>query len=114
MIGSSATTPGRVTPGGVVRKHNVKTLTNPRLLYLKAALFVVAGTAAGCLVVVRQPALMTVLLLVITVWAFCRAYYFVFYVIEHYIDPLYRFSGVVAFMRYLLSRQGAQPPRSSE
>lgn len=93
----------------------MKTITNPRVLYLKAALFVIAGTAAGGLVVVRQPALMTVLLLVITVWAFCRAYYFVFYVIEHYIDPSYRFSGVVAFMRYLLSvRHGTPPSRSSQ
>jgi hypothetical protein len=85
------------------------------MLYLKAALFVVAGTAAGCMVVVRQPTLMTATLLVTTVWAFCRAYYFAFYVVERYVDSTYRFSGIISFMRYVLSRRrGAAPVRSSE
>jgi hypothetical protein len=85
------------------------------MLYLKATLFVVAGTAAGCLVVVRQPTLMTGTLLVITVWAFCRAYYFAFYVVERYVDSTYRFSGIISLMRYVLSRRrGAAPVRGSQ
>jgi hypothetical protein len=40
----------------------------------------------------------------IAVWCFCRSYYFAFYVIEHYVDPSYRFSGLWSFVRYLLSR----------
>ena len=84
-------------------------------MYLKAALFVVAGTAAACLVVVRQPTLMTGTLLVITVWAFCRAYYFAFYVIERYVDPSYRFSGIISFMRYVWARRhGATLVRRGE
>jgi hypothetical protein len=84
------------------------------MLYLKAALFVVAGTVAGCLVVVRQPTLMTATLLLITVWAFCRAYYFAFYVVERYVDPSYRFSGMSSFVRYSWSRRRGAPARGGQ
>jgi hypothetical protein len=85
------------------------------MLYLKAALFIVAGTTAGCLVVVRQPTLMTAALIVTTVWAFCRAYYFAFYVIERYVDSTCQFSGIISFLRYVLSRRReAAPVRGSQ
>jgi len=32
-------------------------------------------------------------------------YYFCFYVIEKYIDPSYRFDGLISVARYLLSNQ---------
>ncbi len=38
------------------------------------------------------------------VWAFCRAYYFAFYVIEHHVDPGYRFSGLISFVAYALRK----------
>jgi hypothetical protein len=40
-------------------------------------------------------------LLTIAVWAFCRAYYFAFYVVEHYADPEFKFAGLSSFVRYL-------------
>jgi len=39
------------------------------------------------------------------VWGFARFYYFAFYVIEHYVDPTYRFAGLIAFAQYLLRKQ---------
>ena len=56
------------------------------------------------LLVLKAPSVEVVLLLLLSVWAFCRFYYFAFYVIEHYVDPSYRFSGLWSFARYLLSR----------
>ena len=44
-------------------------------------------------------------LLAVAVWAFARAYYFAFYVIEHYVDPGYRFSGLISFLRYALRKK---------
>jgi hypothetical protein len=44
-------------------------------------------------------------MLAIAIWCFARAYYFAFYVIEHYIDPSYRFAGLVDLLRYLLGRR---------
>ena len=38
-------------------------------------------------------------LLGLAIWAFCRSYYFAYYVIEHYADPGDRFSGLLSFIR---------------
>lgn len=62
-------------------------ITNPKLLYLKAGLFVFTGVLAAGLLVWEHPEWKTVLLLAVAVWSFARAYYFAFYVVQHYIDP---------------------------
>ena len=80
-------------------------LKSPTLIYLKGFLFLVAGATAAALIVAEVPTLKVVLLLAICVWSFCRAYYFAFYVIEHYVDPQYKFAGLTSFLLYLLRRQ---------
>lgn len=45
------------------------------------------------------------MLLALAVWGFCRAYDFAFYVIEHYIDPGYRYAGLWHFVRRHRARQ---------
>ena len=83
----------------------MKDLTHPTWIKIKGGLFAFLGLSAGALLYFGQPSLRTGLLLVITVWGFCRFYYFAFYVIERYVDPTYRFSGLLSFARYLLGRQ---------
>jgi hypothetical protein len=80
-------------------------LKNPRLIYLKAGLFVVAGLLASAGILLLAPSLRVAALLVIAIWSFARAYYFAFYVIEHYVDPSYRFAGLWSFVRYLLRKR---------
>src|SRR5690242_15004794 len=80
-------------------------ITNPKLLYLKGFLFLFAGLLASALLLLRSPSLEVAVLLAITVWCFARAYYFAFYVIEHYIDPGYRFAGLWDFVCYLRRRR---------
>jgi hypothetical protein len=80
-------------------------LKNPRVIYLKGFLFLLAGLLAGALILLEIPTLKVATLLAVAVWCFARAYYFVFYVIEHYIDPAYRFAGVWGFLRYALRRK---------
>ena len=84
-------------------------LTDPRWIKAKGALFLFAGVLAGGLLLLEHPAPRTAVLLGICVWSFCRAYYFAFYVIEHYVDPGFRFAGLWSFLRYL---RGRTPPRS--
>jgi hypothetical protein len=45
------------------------------------------------------------LLLAIVIWSFCRFYYFAFYVLERYVDPSYRFSGLWSLGVYLARRR---------
>ena len=58
------------------------------------------GLLATGLLLVAHPAFIDAWLLIICVWSFCRSYYFAFYVIEHYVDPAYQFSGLGSFFRY--------------
>lgn len=87
----------------------MKNLTDPRLIWLKGVLFVALGMIASGLLIAQLPDLRYGLLLVIAVWAFCRAYYFAFYVIERYVDPGYRFAGLLHFARYAIL--GTPPDR---
>ena len=63
------------------------------------------GQTKAALLIVDHPDVRTGLLLVITVWSFCRFYYFAFYVIQHYVDSTYHFSGLTSFVRYLWNRR---------
>jgi len=83
----------------------MKDLTNPRWIKFKGILFLVVGLLSFVLIVVAHPEIVNVLLLCVTIWCFCRFYYFAFYVIEHYVDSTYRFSGLWSFARYLFSRR---------
>lgn len=87
-------------------------IKSPSLLYLKGSLMLLTGALAACLVIAQAPSWKMLLLLGIAIWGFCRAYYFAFYVIEHYIDPGYKFSGLTDFVRYSLDR--LHPKRSVE
>jgi hypothetical protein len=80
-------------------------LRDPRLLYLKGFLFVLGGSMAVGLILAEAFSWRIALLLAIAVWCFARAYYFAFYVVEHYIDPGYKFAGLIDFLRYLLRKK---------
>jgi hypothetical protein len=84
----------------------MRDLKSPKLIWLKGILFLIIGLASAGLIWVEAPTLKTVLLLVATIWAFCRAYYFGFYVLEKYVDPQFRFAGLFSLVRYILSGQG--------
>ncbi|MFK7959663.1 MAG: hypothetical protein AB8G96_03990 [Phycisphaerales bacterium] len=73
-------------------------LARPGLMWLKFWLFLVIGVMSGAIALTLFPSLRLAALLILTVWAFCRAYYFAFYVIEHYIDPGQRYSGIGDFV----------------
>jgi hypothetical protein len=83
----------------------MKDLTSPTWIKLKGVLFLFLGLISATLLYMGQKSLRTALLLAVSIWCFCRFYYFAFYVIERYVDPGYRFSGLLSFVRYMLSKQ---------
>ena len=85
-------------------------LRSPGWMYVKAALFVAIGVSASVLVLLERPTIKVALCLALAVWAFARAYYFAFYVIEHYIDDRYKFSGLFSFLRYMVGKTGRRQP----
>lgn len=89
----------------------MRDLSNPRWIQIKGALFVLLGLLSAAALLLEAPTLRVGILLGVTVWAFCRAYYFAFYVLERYVDPRYRFSGLGSVLKYYLARRrGGSPP----
>lgn len=83
----------------------MKELTGAGWIKAKAVLFLFTGSLAGCLLIIQHPRLCTAALLAASVWGFCRFYYCAFYVVERYVDPQYRFSGLWSFALYLVRKR---------
>ena len=46
------------------------------------------------------------LLLMLLAWASARFYYFLFYVLEHYVDPGLKYAGILALLRQIRRGKG--------
>ena len=83
----------------------MKDLSSPFWIKLKGILFLLIGIVAAALVLLDNLKWQTALYLILAIWSFCRFYYFAFYVIEKYVDPGYKFSGLYSFVKYMLQRR---------
>jgi hypothetical protein len=81
-------------------------IKSPKLLYLKGAMFVLAGLLASGILLLDHPGWKEAFLLAMAIWCFSRAYYFAFYVVEHYVDSDYRYASLWSFARYAMRRRG--------
>lgn len=86
----------------------MKDIASPTWIKIKGVLFLLVGLAASGLLVLEHPSGKVILLLTISIWCFCRFYYFAFYVIEKYVDPGCRFSGLFSFAKYLMRRSNTR------
>src|SRR5437867_6652780 len=91
----------------------MKEITSPGLIKLKGLLFLLVGLIASALLVLELPTLKVAVLLAVAVWCFCRFYYFAFYVIEHYVNGSYKFSGLWSFARYLVRHRKNRRPNTT-
>lgn len=81
-------------------------LKDARWMYLKAALFVAICAVSSVLLLIESPRWSTALLIALLVWSSARAYYFAFYVIERYIDPSFKFDGLISAARHIWRIRG--------
>ena len=79
-------------------------LKNKKVIYFKGFLFLFGGLLACVGIVLERPTLKVAVLLAAAIWCFSRAYYFAFYVIEHYVDGRYKFAGITSFFKYLFRK----------
>jgi hypothetical protein len=73
-------------------------LKSERRIVAKGLMFLVIATAATGLILIEAPSIRVGVLLVLLVWASCRFYYFLFYVLEKYVDPDLRYAGLLALV----------------
>lgn len=85
---------------------NLGDIQSKKLIIANGLLFLILGLIAGALVVFETGAWWRRLgFLAICVWAFCRSYYFAFYVITNYVDSSFKFAGLGSALRFLLKRR---------
>lgn len=82
-------------------------LKDPSAVVAKGWLFLILGLLSAGILLAIEPNWQIALLLVISVWAFCRWYYFMFYVIERYVEPEFKFAGLGLAIRFLIARRNA-------
>ncbi|RYG49562.1 hypothetical protein EON79_00890 [bacterium] len=76
-------------------------LTSRRAIFAKGWLFLLLGGFSLGGLLLLHPSWEVAGLSLIAIWAFCRWYYFAFYVIEKYVDPSFRFAGLGSFLIYV-------------
>jgi hypothetical protein len=72
----------------------MRDLASKRWIVAKGALFLVIAASTAGLLFLEAPFARTAALLAILVWSSCRFYYFLFYVLERYVDPSLRYAGL--------------------
>jgi hypothetical protein len=90
----------------------LRDLKDKKWIYFKGFLFLWMGAMASIILIIECPTWKAAAMLALAVWCFARFYYFAFYVIEHYVDDGYKFSGLWSFIVYLRrSRKSKNPER---
>jgi hypothetical protein len=64
----------------------MKDLVDSFWIKTKGILFLILGTLSATLLIIKVWDKTVVVLFVLSIWSFCRFYYFAFYVIERYVD----------------------------
>ena len=89
-------------------------LQNKKLIVLKGVLFAIILAFSLTAIVMLTRDWHIAALLVLVTWSAARLYYFVFYVLEKYVDPTLKYSGITAlFMAIVRRRPSASPPNDS-
>jgi hypothetical protein len=80
-------------------------LQSKSLIVAKGLLFLAIGAIASALILFQSPTAVTAILLVLLVWSAARFYYFLFYVLERYVDPSLRYAGIIALVRAIFTKK---------
>jgi hypothetical protein len=86
-------------------------LTSKKWIVAKGVMFAAIVVFTATLILVETPSVKLAALLIVLVWASCRFYYFLFYVLEHYVDPTLRYAGVLALLVRMRRRRRQMPRR---
>ncbi len=86
----------------------MRDLSSRGLIVAKGLMFLVLAGVTATLLLLEAPSLRGAALMALLVWASCRFYYFLFYVLHHYVDPSLRYAGLLALLRQIGRTRGAR------
>lgn len=92
-------------------------LKSKRWIVAKGVMFFAIAVLTAALIILEMPSPTVAVCLALLVWASCRFYYFLFYVLEHYVDPTMRYAGLLDLIMGMKRRRHEQtrtldPPHS--
>jgi hypothetical protein len=90
-------------------------LKSKKWIVAKGVMFFGIAVFTAALILLEMPSFNVAVYLLLLVWASCRFYYFLFYVLEHYVDPTMRYAGLWDLMlgmkrRRQQTRMDVPPP----
>lgn len=80
-------------------------LESSRWIHFKGWLFLVLCVIAATGLLITNFSWSNLALLGIALWAACRWYYYMFYVIEKYVDSEFKFAGLSSVIRFLIRKR---------
>lgn len=80
-------------------------LKSKQWIVAKGVMFFAIAVATAALILSETPSVKLAALLALLVWASCRFYYFLFYVLEHYVDPTMRYAGLLDLLMGMKRRR---------
>ena len=80
-------------------------LQSKRWIIAKGIAFLGIAVVAAALILVESQSVRTAALLALLVWAACRFYYFLFYVLQRYVDPTLRYASIISLVRTVLAKR---------
>ena len=80
-------------------------LKSKKWIVAKGIMFAGIAVATSAIILTEMPSLRLAVLLSLLVWASCRFYYFLFYVLEQYVDRTMRYSGLFDLLMGMRQRR---------
>ena len=82
-----------------------KDIKNPVALKAKGLCFALVGILSSAILISQLPHWSYIAMFLITIWAWCRFYYFLFYVLEHYAGRKRPYAGVLDALTAIFRRE---------
>ncbi len=89
-------------------------LKSKQLIVAKGLLFGVCLLLSGAALLLQAPSLQTALLIALLAWSSARLYYFLFYVLQTYVDPSLKYDGLWAMLSQLMKAKQPGAEHRSE
>jgi hypothetical protein len=80
-------------------------IKDKRLIVAKGILFCFLGLLAIVFNLLVDNIYLRLFTALISIWAFCRFYYFLFYALERYVNPGLKYSGLFAIITSLFKKR---------
>ncbi|MBL8810463.1 MAG: hypothetical protein JNM43_09835 [Planctomycetaceae bacterium] len=83
-------------------------LQSKSLIVFKGLLFLLMAVMSAVILFAQAPTITTATLLGLLIWSSCRFYYFLFYVLEKYVDPTMRYAGLIDLIQGMKKRRNGR------